>query len=802
MKKFKYLRPRSIEEAASMLNTCGKKGRIIAGGTDLLGQMQDNILPDYPEVLVNLKSISGLDYIREEGGSIHIGALTRLDDIARDRLVKKKYGVLAEASAKTGSPHIREMGTIGGNICQSNRCWYYWVPDNRFYCLRKGGAACYAAIGDGRYHSIFGSNRVQTTPCSVKCPAGVAIPDYISQIRDRSYQNAARTLLKSNPMPAITGRVCPHFCEAQCNRQILDEPVSIRCIERFIGDFLLEIPELAYSPSSPRTQKKVAVIGSGPAGLSAAFYLNNSGHTVIVFESREMPGGLLEYGIPPYRLPKEVVKQQVEAYQKVGIRIKTGVKVGTDIPLEDICKDFDAAFVACGAWQERPSGIKGDEFMLSGLEFLTNINRGRRDIPGKKVAVIGGGNVAIDVARTLLRIGAEPVVFYRRSKNEMPALKEEVEKAMEENIPFEFLTVPIEVYKKGNLTALKCTRMKLGPPDESGRPRPLPVEGSEFTVEFDAVFKALGEGPDISIIPGGFRNEFEKLRKGNNGYLLGGNLFAGGDFVTGSSTVVEAITAGRQAAEAIDIFLRGSRSGFTESLKFAREGMLGSNSMPETSGYLPPDRFNSYSLKKSTRVKPPELSVSARIGELKVEDTGEVGEKDIKTEADRCLNCGCVAVNSSDIAPALIALNAVIKTTQRTIQADNFFTVNGDKTTVLGEAEIVSEIVIPEPEEGTKFKFIKFALRKSIDFPVVNCAASITSENGYIKSARICLNAVYNLPYRVIKAEEYLKGKQINEDTAEAAAAKIVGDALPVNNNAYKIQIARTLVKRVILACA
>jgi NADPH-dependent glutamate synthase beta subunit-like oxidoreductase len=786
MKKFKHINAGSIEGATSVLKTYGKKARVIAGGTDLLGEMHDAILPDYPEVIVNIKGIASLDYIREENGALHIGALTKLDDIAKDRAVRGKYSILAEASRRTASPHIREMGTLGGNICQNNRCWYYWVPDNRFYCLRKGGKLCYALTGDGRYHSIFGGTRVIRTPCSTACPANVGIPYYLSKIREGNLAEAAKILLDYNPIPAITGRVCPHFCESDCNRDYFDETVSIRCIERYMGDYILDNPDLMVKPPKTETKKTIAIIGSGPAGLSAAFYLTRFGHKVTIFESMEKPGGLLIYGIPPYRLPKDVVEKNIEALQRLGIQFKLSTKVGRDIQLQELIKGYSAVFLACGAWKERPSGIKGEQFMMSGMEFLMNSNVGLRKIPGRNVAVIGGGNVAIDVARTLLRLGAEPVVIYRRSRGEMPALKEEVDKAEQEGTKIQFLTQPVEASEKDSRIILTCVKMKLGPLDESGRPNPIPVAGSEFVTEFDAVMKALGEEPDLSIIPEEYAGNTERLKVVPSSYCLGANLFAGGDFVHGPSTVVQALAAGREAAGRLDQYLGGTgRDQEREERESARA----------------PEKFNSSYLKRTSRVRSPELTVKERIKSLDFEDTGSLDLSAIKMEANRCLNCGCVAVNSSDMAPALIALEAKIKTTKRTIEAEDFFTVGVNKSTVIDDDEIVVDIEVPAPDFGTKCKFIKFALRKSIDFPVVNCAAAIKREKGVVKAARICLNAVYNEPYRATKAEKYIMGKSIIESTAEEAASEVAADAFPLVNNAYKIQIAKALIKRAILAC-
>jgi NADPH-dependent glutamate synthase beta subunit-like oxidoreductase len=783
MKSFKHINALSAKEATSVLKEYGGKAKVIAGGTDLVGQMKDNILPQHPEVIVNIKTISGLDYIREEGKTLKVGALTRLEDIARDGAVKARYSILAEAARRTASPHIREMGSIGGNICQSNRCWYYWVPDNRFYCARKGGKLCYALTGDGRYHSIFGGIKVNDTPCSTDCPAGVDIPSYLSQIREGDLTKAARTLLDYNPLPAITGRVCPHFCEGGCNRGEFDEPVAIKGIERFIGDYILENAGKITAPPKGSTGKSVAIVGSGPAGLSAAYYLRRLGYSVTIFEMMEEAGGLLTYGIPPYRLPKDVVSRQLQALEDMGIEFKLKSGVDKDKTLK-LMKSFDAVFMACGAWKETLAGVEGEELMMSGIEFLKNSNLGIREVPGKKVAVIGGGNAAVDVARTLLRLGAEPVIVYRRSRAEMPAVKEEVEKAEEEGIKIQFLTQPLAAAKKGGKIVLRCTKMKLGPLDKSGRPKPVPVAGSEFTAEFDAVMKAIGEEPDTSAIPAEFLGKNGRLKVDASSYSLGKNVFAGGDFVTGPATVVAALASGRKAASAIDRYLGGKKAPNNSS----QAGKL-------------PAKFNSSCLMKTSRAETPELPAAKRVKSLDIEDVKSLDSTAVKTEANRCFNCSCVAVNSSDMAPALIALEAKIKTTRRTIKADDFFAVDGDKTTVLDNEEIVTEIEVPVLADGTRSIFTKFALRKSIDFPIVSCAAAIKTEKGAVKSARICLNAVYNTPYRATRAENYIRGKPINDSNAEKAANAIATDTCPLINNSYKIQIAKALVKRAILAC-
>ncbi|MCS7114067.1 MAG: FAD-dependent oxidoreductase [Nitrososphaerota archaeon] len=792
LRKFSYFNAKSVEEAASILAKYEGKAWPIAGGTDLLTILRFQPLPEelYPEALVNLKTIvPSLEYVKEEGGVLKIGALTRLEDIAKNSLVKENYGAIAEACGKVGSPHLREMGTIGGNISQFNRCWYFRKEDNRFYCLRKGcGGKAWAMMGDNRYHSIFGCVKINgAEPCVNGCPNNIDIPSYMSKIKSGDIEGAARILLSFNPIPSVTGRVCPHYCEEECSRNVLDEPLAVRAVERFIGDYILENVDKLVEPPKIEIGKSVAIVGSGPAGLSAAYYLRKLGYRVTIFEKENAPGGVLTYGIPPFRLPKKVIEKLVEAYKRLlKVEFKTNTTVGRDVLLEELMAKYDAVFLAIGAWKEAAMRIPGEELMEAGLDFLKKINSGVRKAPGKKVAVIGGGNVAIDVARVLLRLGAEPTILYRRTEGEMPALKEEVKVAKEEGVKFEFLTQPIKAEKRGDKILLKCLRMKLGPLDATGRPTPIPIEGSEFTVEYDAVIKATGENPDLSFIPAEFLDEKGRLKLDASTYRVGKNLFAGGDVVTGPATVTEAIAAGRKAAICINEYLTQKGKG---------------DSKTNIEGEVKFEKVNVECLKKMSRVIVPEIAVADRINSLDVEDVIGLSMSEVEEEVSRCLNCGCVMAHPSDVAPALIALNAKVVTNKRTIPIEKFFKPDNLRTVILDADEIIVEIQVPKPKAGTKSKFMKFSLRSSIDFPIVNCATAIRSENGVVEQARICLNAVAPIPYRATKAEEYIKGKQITEQTAEEAAEKEMENANPLPYNTYKAQIAKALIKRTILAC-
>ncbi len=779
MRPFIHADAKSVEDAVLKLKE-GKRSMVIAGGTDCLSVLKNRILLSPPETVVNIKTIPGLDSIQESGRILVIGAVARLSDIAESPTVKEHYPVLADAARSVATPQIREMATIGGNLCQDVRCWYYRHPHQiggRILCLRKGGKICNALAGDNRYHSIFGGASMPVRSCASGCPAKTDMPACLSEIKNGDFAQAARILLESNPIPAVTGRVCLNFCEPECHRGEFDDPVAIRSIERYLGDFVLERSAEFFLPPATESGRAVAVVGSGPAGLAAAYYLRRSGHRVSVLERLGEAGGMLLHSIPPYRLPKDVVRRQIQALEGMGIRFEVGVAVGADPNVAGLMDRFDAVFLACGAWKERPLGAPGERSALSGLEFLNRVNAGSRDIPGKKVAVIGGGNVAMDVARTLRRLGAEPVVMYRRRKEDMPAVREEVEKAEEEGIAIQFLTLPTQVSEaKGGVT-LQCVRMKLGAPDASGRPQPVPVPGSDFTASFDAVIKAIGEEPDTSILPAEFRGR--TLEAGPSAWLLGKNLFVGGDFATGPSTVARAVASGREAAGLIE------RS-------FSRRPV------PEKdrteSGFRRP------SMKTAERVRTPELPVEARIRGVEVEETPALSLSSIEAEARRCFNCGCLAVNPSDLGVVLLALDATIITTKRTLKAGDFFAAHGPGATVLDPDELVTEIRIPRPPKGARYTFRKFRLRKAIDFAIVTVASVMTMEGGVCRDARIVLGAVAPTPIRALAAEAVIRGKNIDASVAEAAAEAAVADASPLAMNAYKVEIAKALVKRAVLA--
>jgi heterodisulfide reductase subunit A-like polyferredoxin len=404
--------------------------------------------------------------------------------------------------------------------------------------------------------------RLCKAACMDACPVHTNVPGYIKLIAEGQFKAAYKLIRETNPLPASVGRVCYAPCQEACNRGQLDEPLCIRDLKRVPSDQWnieeLEVPVVA------KTGKKVAVVGSGPAGLAAANDLALKGHSVTILEALPEAGGMLRVGIPEYRLPKKVLSQEIGYIQKLGVDIRTGVRVGKDVTLKQLKKDYDAIFIGVGAHGGVKLGVEGEDSqgVMEGIGFLRAVSLGEQVHIGKKVAVIGGGNTAIDCARTAKRLGAKEVtIVYRRSRAEMPAAEEEVKAAEEEGVKIEFLTAPSQFSaEKKKLAKMECVRMKLGEPDASGRPKPIPVKGSEFSIPVDTVIAALGQAPETDFakdmgISLSKRGAME-IDAGTGATNVEG-IFAGGDVVTGPAFVIDAIAAGKRAARSIHQYLSG-----------------------------------------------------------------------------------------------------------------------------------------------------------------------------------------------------------------------------------------------------
>lgn len=491
-------------------------------------------------------------------------------------------------------------------------------------------------------------------PCTLRCPSNVDIQGYIGLVGSGKYIEAVNLIRETNPFPSICGRVCTRPCEDACRRNIVDLPVGIDYIKRFAADIELSSPRYFIPPKACESGKKVALVGAGPASLTCAYYLALNGHKATVFEAEDEPGGMMRFGIPAYRLPREVIKKEIEIIEAVGVEIQTQKRLGVDFLLEELVENgYDAIFLGVGAWRSTPLGIDGETAngVLAGIEFLREVAKGRLNRLDGKVVVIGGGNTAIDAARTSLRLGAREVsILYRRTEREMPARKEEVDEAVYEGVRIQFLVAPKRVISDSydRVVGLECIRMELGEPDSSGRRKPIPVPGSEFIVDCNYIIAAIGQKPDRTILEPILKVKDTSIKWTKwdtievNPETLQTSIpfvFAGGDAVNGPATVIESIAQGRRAAFYIDRYLKGlPLTGFG--------WLVNTSKRSESLDDFPKEFYRN--IEKSERNIPILTKLSERRGNF---DETELpySETQARNESMRCLSCGCIAVNDCEL---------------------------------------------------------------------------------------------------------------------------------------------------------
>src|SRR3989339_139010 len=470
-------------------------------------------------------------------------------------------------------------------------------------------------------------------PCMNGCPNGTRIREVLTTIAqtedagrtyDESFKKAFGIIADRNPLPAVCGRVCPHPCEAECNRQYKEGAAGINNVERFIGDYALEHDLPFEMLTEEKYSEKIAIIGAGPAGLSCAYQLARRGYKPTVFEAFSKAGGMLRYGIPDYRLPAAVLDKEIERIEKLGIEIKLNTIIGKDIAYEQIQNDYDAIFVGIGAHKGKLLGLPNEDAtnVFTGTEFLNKINSGTKVEIGNKVLVVGGGDTAIDAARVSRRLGAESWIVYRRTRHEMPAIEEEIVGAEEEDVKFEFLVAPLELIKDGDkVVAMKCQKMELGEPDSSGRRRPVPIPGDEITFDCTSIISAISQEPEFEGL--------DKLHEGKDWIKVDDKfktkedkVYAGGDNLD-LGLVTIAIYQGRKAAETIHCQFRGIEPEPEVELPIATKDKMVLTYYAE--------KFRNENLK---------LGIEERLKELEKEISFTYTEEQVIDEAKRCMSCG------------------------------------------------------------------------------------------------------------------------------------------------------------------
>jgi len=467
-------------------------------------------------------------------------------------------------------------------------------------------------------------------PCKLNCPAMTDCQKYVGEIRDGRYKDAVSTIYEAFPLPASIGRVCPHPCEDACRRQMVEEPISIAFLKAFAADKVEADGDPYVISCEPDTGKRVAIVGGGPAGLTAAYFLRRYGHAVTIYDQQPKMGGMLRYGIPEYRLPKAVLDREIQIIADSGVEMVNGVRLGKDIDFDELRSKFDAVLLAIGAWKSVNMRVPGEDLagVHGGIDFLERLGMGERPAIGKRVAVCGGGNTAMDCCRTAVRLGAEEVyVVYRRTRNEMPAADIEIEEAEEEGVTFKFLTNPIEFYgEDGHVTGMRLQVMELGEPDASGRRRPVPVEGKTEDIPVDDVLMAIGQTANCEGVAAELLTQRGTIACDEMTFRTSiDNVFAAGDVTNrGAGIAIEAIAEAQKAALCINNYLEGDEVRAKVPYFVTRE--------------VTPEEFEDRP--KQNREKMPGLAPEERRCNFEPVYFGFSEEQALR-EASRCLECGC-----------------------------------------------------------------------------------------------------------------------------------------------------------------
>ncbi len=483
-----------------------------------------------------------------------------------------------------------------------------------------------------------------TAPCINACPSHVDIPAYLEHVRKDHWPEAMAVIRNGCPMPGTIGRVCVRPCETNCRRKDLDAPLAIRAVKRFLSEQEQFKGMITPEPQNDRQSEKVAIIGAGPSGLSCAYYLGRLGYESTIFEAQEGPGGMAAYGIPSYRLPRDVIAYEVDIIKKLGSEIRYGVQVGKDITLDEIVDmGYSAVFIAVGAPESSKMRCKGEDEgyagFMTGVEFLARSARGQKTLDGKTVVVIGGGNVAMDCVRTARRLGFEDVnLLYRRTRDEMPADPHEIEEADEEGVVFHFLVAPLEIVASdGQVTGLKCQRMELGEPDASGRRSPVAVTGSEFIMPCDAIIPAVGQKCTVDKVLSdqSILTSWQTLIVDETTFQSGDKrIFGGGDCATGPATLIAALAAGKNAARFIDHSFR--KGGCDPETRDYLETLVSSGHVFDADEpFVYPGQ--------TVRTEPPVMEPDERIKGFEEVEKG-LSAAEARIEASRCLRCYRVLV--------------------------------------------------------------------------------------------------------------------------------------------------------------